>query len=173
MNPAKLGKMGSRWVLDEFLPPYKPRKSKFRKNEKNARRYYHFMCAIVILDHFLPFYPLNNPKHEDFEKMKENTWRYYHFTHVYHKQQSYDVSFLRYEAWLTEVFAILNVFLPFYPLNNPKNQSLEKLKKTSGDIIILHRCTINDSHMMYGSWDIGCDGQIFLSFWTIFALLPP
>ena len=109
------------------------------------------MCAIVILDHFLLFYPLNNAKHQNFEKMKENTWRYYHFTHVYHKQQSYDVSFLKYEAWLTEAFVILDVFLPFYPLNNPKNQNLEKLKKTPGDIIILHRRTINDNHIMYGS----------------------
>ena len=29
-------------------------------------------------------------------------------------------------------------------------------------------CTINDSHMVYGSWAMGCNGQNFLSFWTIF-----
>ena len=27
--------------------------------------------------------------------------------------------------------------------------------------------------MMYGSWDMKCDGHNFLWFWTIFALLPP
>ena len=42
-------------------------------------------------------------------------------------------------------------FLPFYPSNNLKNQNFEKLRKTPGDIIILHMCAINDSHMMYGS----------------------
>ena len=32
-------------------------------------------------------------------------------------------------------------------------------------------CTMNDNHMMYGSWDIECDWLIFLSFWTIFCPL--
>ena len=38
-----------------------------------------------------------------------------------------------------------------------------------GDIIILHMCTINDNNMRYGSWDIKCNRQNFLSFWTIFC----
>ena len=59
-------------------------------------------------------------------------------------------------------------FLLFYPTNNPKNQNFEKMKKALGDIIILHMCTINDNHIMYGSWDMECLRQIFLSFWTIF-----
>ena len=42
-------------------------------------------------------------------------------------------------------------FLPFDPPVNPKNQNFEKIKKTIGDIIILHFCTTNDDHMMYGS----------------------
>ena len=61
------------------------------------------------------------------------------------------------------------VFLPFYPPNNSKNQNFEKLKKTPGDIIILHMCTTNENHMVNGSWYIKRDGQIFLSFWTIFS----
>ena len=36
------------------------------------------------------------------------------------------------------IFVILDHFLPFYPLNNPKNQNFEKMKKITGDIIILH-----------------------------------
>ena len=62
------------------------------------------------------------------------------------------------------------MFCPFTPLTN---QNFEKIKKTPGDIIILHMCAINYNHMMYGSRDIECDGQNFLSFWTIFAHLPP
>ena len=38
-----------------------------------------------------------------------------------------------------ELFLILNHFMPFYPSNNPEDQNFEKMKKTSGDIIILHK----------------------------------
>ena len=38
---------------------------------------------------------------------------------------------------------------------------MKKLKKTPRDIIILHKCTINDNHMIYGFWDINCNRQIF------------
>ena len=31
------------------------------------------------------------------------------------------------------------------------------MKKTTGDIIILHMCTKNNDHMMYGSWNMVCD----------------
>ena len=37
------------------------------------------------------------------------------------------------------------------PPNNPENLNFEKMKKKAGDIIILHKCTINENHMMYGS----------------------
>ena len=64
--------------------------------------------------------------------------------------------------------------LPSYPtLKKPKNQNFEKMKKTHGDIIILHKYTTNDNPMMYGSWDMKCDGQNFLSFWTIFCPFTP
>ena len=51
----------------------------------------------------------------------------------------------------TEFFVIMDRFLPFYPPMDPENQNFEKMKKTLEDIIILQMCTINDSHMMYGS----------------------
>ena len=47
------------------------------------------------------------------------------------------------------------------------------MKQNPGDIIILHVCTINENHMMYGSWDMQCDRQNFLSFWTVFCLFIP
>ena len=57
---------------------------------------------------------------------------------------------LRYEVQQTEFFVILDYFLPIYLPNNPENQNFEKMKKkTLGDIIILHKCTVNDNHMMY------------------------
>ena len=42
-------------------------------------------------------------------------------------------------------------FLPFDPSNNWKTDNFEKMKKATGDIIILHLFTTNDDHMMYGS----------------------
>ena len=61
------------------------------------------------------------------------------------------VCFLRYGVRWTEFFVILDHFLPFYPPNNPKNQNFEKLKKTPGGIIILHKCTKNHDQMLYCS----------------------
>ena len=75
--------------------------------------------------------------------------------------------FLRYGAWET-FFVIFDYFLPFYPPNNLGNFHFEKTKKMPGDIIILHKCIINDNHMMYGSWDMKCDRHNFLSFWVFF-----
>ena len=53
----------------------------------------------------------NNTEKKIMKKWK-NTMRYYHFTHVYYKWQSYDVWFLRYEVQQTEIFVILDHFLP-------------------------------------------------------------
>ena len=47
------------------------------------------------------------------------------------------------------------------------------MKNTPKDIIILLMCTINDNHMMYGSWDIKRNRQIFCHFGPFFALLHP
>ena len=42
--------------------------------------------------------------------------------------------------------------LPLPPSKKPENQNFEKMKKKKhGDIIILHKFTINDNHIMYGS----------------------
>ena len=112
---------------------------------------------------FVPFYCPDNPIIQNFEKMrKKNTWRYYHFVHVYHKWQSYDVWFLNMKRDGHNFFSFWTIFCPFTPLTTQKI-NFEKLKKTPRDII-LHMCPLNDNHMMRDSWDIECDGQIFLSF---------
>ena len=73
---------------------------------------------------------------------------------------------------------IFSHFRPFFallpppPPNNPENRNLEKMKKKSGYIIILHQCTINDNHMMYGSWDV-THNRTFCHFGPFFALLSP
>ena len=128
----------------------------------------------VILNHFLHFYPPNNnPKNQNFEKLKKPTGDMITL-HVRTINDNHDVWFLRYGVWQTELFVILEHFLPFYPPNNMKNQTFEKMKKPPGDIIILHMCTINDNHLMYGSWDMEhVTDKIFCHFGPFFALLPP
>ena len=61
---------------------------------------------------------------------------------MYHTWRSCDIWLLRYKAQQIEFFVILGDFLPFDP-PNPKNQNFGKMRKTHGDIIILHMCTIN------------------------------
>ena len=121
---------------------------------------------------FCPFIGGYGPRKLKFWKNGKDTWRYYHFTNVYHKRQPYGMWFLRYGVQRAEFFVILDCFLLFYPpplppfplLTTQKIKILKKWKKIPGDVIILHMCTVNDNHMMYGSWDMKRDGQNFLSF---------
>ena len=81
---------------------------------------------------------------------------------------------MKYCSWDTEwgiqnFLSILSHFLPFYPLTTEKNQNFEKMKKVSGDVIILHMCTENHNHMMYAFWDLESNGHDFSSFWTTFC----
>ena len=78
-----------------------------------------------------------------------------------------------YDSWDTEwdkqkIFVILGDFLLFYFTNDPEKQNFEKTLKRP-NMNILHTCTLNDNHLMDGSWGMGCGGQNFLSFWTIFC----
>ena len=65
------------------------------------------------------------------------------------------------------IFCHLGHFLPFSPLLTQKIKFGMNVKKAA-DIILLYMCTINEDHIMYGSWDIRHSKQSFLSFWTIF-----
>ena len=112
------------------------------------------ILKLVILGHFLPFYPLQTPKikvlkierfywytqiispntplwatKSKFLKNEKNTWRYYHFTNVFHKWQSYDVWFVRYGVQRTECFVIFDRFLHFYKKTIWKIKILKKWKK--------------------------------------------
>ena len=101
--------------------------------------------------------------------MKKNTCRY-------HYQNLDDMI---YSSWDTEQnilkLVILGHFLPFNPpLKKKQKSKFWKMKKeTPGDIIILHMCTINDNHMMHGSWDVKHDGQEFFVILDRFLLFYP
>ena len=57
-------------------------------------------------------------------------------------------------------------FCSFTPLTTQKIKILKNWE-IPGDIIIWHTCIIKDNHIMYSSWDMKRDGQMFLSFWTV------
>ena len=50
-----------------------------------------------------------------FEKIKKNTWRYHYFTSVYQKSWWYDLQFLRYRVWQTEIGIFRSFLGPFTP----------------------------------------------------------
>ena len=53
---------------------------------------------------------------------------------------------------MTGFFVILDHFFALLPpVTTQKNKIFKKMKKVPGDIVILHMCTRNYDHMMYGS----------------------
>ena len=93
---------------------------------------------------------------------------------MYNKWESYDIWFLKYRAWRTEFFMILDCFCPFTHLRTWKIKILKKWKKTL-EIISFYTCVLKwqSYDVWYGSWDMEHDGHDFLSLWTIFCLFTP
>ena len=92
--------------------------------------------------------------------------------HVYHKWESYDIWFLNYKLQQKSILSFWAIFYLFSPRTTCKIKIL-KFKKSPWDIIILHICTINDNHMLYGSWDMNLNRHNFFSFWTVFWPFTP
>ena len=93
--------------------------------------------------HFGPFFYLLPPDNENFEKMKKNSWIYYHNHMMY---GSRDMGCSR-QDFLT----FWTIFCPFTPLTRKRKILKKRKKKMPQDIIILHMCTKNCDHIMYGS----------------------
>ena len=80
---------------------------------------------LVILGHFLPFYPpKKTPKKEKRKKLLEISSFY-----MCAKNHYNDVRFLRHRVRQTKPFVILGHCLPLYPLMIPKIKTLKKWKK--------------------------------------------
>ena len=91
---------------------------------------------LVILDQFMPFYPLK-PEKSKFWKNKKTR-----MIICYTAPEIWCVT----DAILTFYFRlVLDHFLPFYPLKPEKSKLKQKTKKNTHD------------HMLHCSWDMMCD----------------
>ena len=155
----KCNRQNSLWTIFCPFTLLTTQKIKILKNWKNTWRYYHFTHVydkwqsydvwflryeawwtefFVILDCFLPFYPLTTWTTKTFKNWK-SAWRYHNFMHVYHKQQSNDVWFLRYWVQQTDFFVIFQPFFAILPLNNLEYQNFEIIKKLL-EVIWFYTC---------------------------------
>ena len=129
--------------------------------------FHYFAFFLVILDHFLHFHPPKKQKIPKFwknEKKQNKKQKKLEILSFYHKWQSYDVSFLRYGAWQTEFFVILDHFSLFHPPEKSKFWKNENAWRH-----ISHKCTKNHDHMLHCSWDTMHDRcNSYFSFWAIF-----
>ena len=127
----------------------------------------------IVFCHCRPsfaLYPLMDLENQNFEKMKNKTLKILSFYKCVSKMTV--IWCMVPEIWnaTDRIFlSIWIVFCPFTPLTTQKIKILKKMKKPPGDIIILHMCTINGNHMMFVSWDIKRDGQIFYHFGPFFC----
>ena len=73
-------------------------------------------------------------------------------------------------SWFVQVIAQLKMKKKWM---NEKMKKWKKYLEVSGDVIILHICTKNHNHIMYGSWDIRHDRQSFFVILGYFLLFYP
>ena len=116
-----------------FTPPNNTENQNFLKRWKSTQSYYLFTHVgkwksyniwflrygvwrtqfFVILNRFLPFYPLTTQKIKMLKKWKKITWRYYHFTYGYHKWQSYRYGSCNMEHGKHNFLSFWTIFCPY------------------------------------------------------------
>ena len=109
---------------------------------------------------FCPFTPLTTQKIEILKKWKNRLEISSFYTSV---PKIMIIFYTVPEIWhVTDVicFSFWAILLPLYPprsLTAQKIKIFQKMKKTSGDIIISHMCTKNYDQIMYISWNMVYD----------------
>ena len=147
------------------------------KNVQRLFKYYWLAFPILLhpLPHFLPFYSTPPPTQQhktekNWTKLKKTSGDVI-ILNLYNKKHNHMIyAYSDMECNRHNFLSFYAIFCSFTPLLTLKIKIWKKCKKNPGDIILLHMCTIIQDHMMYGSWDIKCKGQSFLSFLVIFAL---
>ena len=115
----------------------------------------------VILGYFLPFYSPNNPENKNLEKMKKAPEDVI-ILHMSTINENHICMIP--EMWSTtdRFSSHFGSFYTPHPLTTQRIKILKKWKKkTPRDIIIVHKCTINDNNIIYGSWDMKYNRQFF------------
>ena len=106
---------------------------------------------LIIFGHFLPFYPPNSLQNENTKKMKKCLEISSFYTSVPKIMiVGYTVPEISHKAE-----RIIFHFGQFFALLRLKNE------KNTWRYHHFTQCTINDSHMIYGFWDMKCNRQNF------------
>ena len=119
---------------------------------------------------FFPFHPPGNQKITILKKWKRPL-EILSFYQCFINGNHNDVWFLRYGEQRTEIFVILDYFLPFYPHNNLENENFKKIKKKL-EILLFYMCSINDNHIHMVPEIYSTTDTIFCHFGPFLALLP-
>ena len=133
-----------------------------------------------IICHFGPFFALlhslpNNPENQNFQKMKKASGDVIILNLCNKKHDHMMYAYSDMECLHRHNFSSFQaIFCSFAPLLTSKTKIWKKCKKTPGDIILLHMCTINQDHMMYGSWDMKFNRQnFFVILGNFLSFYPP
>ena len=108
---------------------------------------------LVILGHVLLFSPLWTKKIKIWIKWKNSGDIILHILHTWTENYNHMMYSSWDKDWYSQNFCHFGLFLALSPPSNPEIQKFEKVKKTLRNVICLHMCIINDSHMMHGSWE--------------------
>ena len=120
---------------------------------------YSYLNVKIKIPHISVWHFLMNLKNNYLSKNK------YIKKHNHMSHGSWDMKWDNFlSSWA--IFALLSP-------NNLENQNFEKMKKASGDVIILHKCNKTHNHIMYASWNMEWDRHDFLSFRVIFCPFTP
>ena len=129
------------------------------------------ILELVILGHFLLFYPLQTRKIKIL-KIEKICCRYHHFTDVYQKSQSMMYGFWDMECQRQKVLSLWTIFCPFTPLCNQKIKILKKWKKHL-NILSFYKCLPHMTVIWYMVFQIwSATDNMFCHFGPFSALLP-
>ena len=133
------------------------------------------------MSYLLPFCPNNSLKNQNFEKVKKTLGDTPGETPFFYCVLQMTIIWsMAPEIWMKcnkqNFFSFWIIFSPFtspHPPSTPQKKNSKKIKEMLRDITILDMCTINQNYVMYSSWDIEHDRQIFLYLWVIFCPFTP
>ena len=123
---------------------------------------------------FCPFTPLTTQKNQNFKKIKKLPEDI-----IISQMCTINANHMMHGSWDMErdgqnFLSFWAIFCTFISLTTQKIKILKKIKTPPGDIINFHMCTINENHMMYGSWDMECvTDKIFFIFDCFLPFYPP